>query len=98
MIAWEELANLRTCEPLNDTLAEILGNGYETKFDRFELAQLREVVATCRASRNAAEAGKRLFAVSRLAKKTANDSDRLAKYLAKFGLSFKALGAPARGR
>ena len=76
-----------------DPLAEILGNGYETKFDRFELAQLREVVATCRASRSAAEAGKRLFAVSRKAKKTSNDTDRLAKYLAKFGLSFKALAA-----
>ena len=35
---------------------------------------------------------------SRPAKKTVNDSDRLAKYLAQFGLSFKALGAPARGR
>jgi transcriptional regulatory protein RtcR len=49
------------------------------------------VVAVCRGSRSAAEAGKRLFAVSRKAKKTSNDTDRLAKYLAKFGLSFKAL-------
>lgn len=31
-----------------DPLADILGNGYETKFDRFELAQLREVAAACR--------------------------------------------------
>ena len=76
-----------------DVLADILGNGYETKFDRFELAQLREVAAACRESRTAAEAGKRLFAVSRKAKKTSNDTDRLAKYLAKFGLSFKALAA-----
>ena len=76
-----------------DPLADILGNGYETKFDRFELAQLREVAAACRESRTAAEAGKRLFAVSRKAKKTSNDTDRLAKYLAKFGLSFKALAA-----
>ena len=76
-----------------DPLADLLGNGYETKFDRFELAQLREVAAACRESRTAAEAGKRLFAVSRKAKKTSNDTDRLAKYLAKFGLSFKALAA-----
>lgn len=76
-----------------DPLADILGNGYETKFDRFELAQLREVAAACREIRTAAEAGKRLFAVSRKAKKTSNDTDRLAKYLAKFGLSFKALAA-----
>lgn len=76
-----------------ERLAAELGNGYETKFDRFELAQLREVAAACRESRTAAEAGKRLFAVSRKAKKTSNDTDRLAKYLAKFGLSFKALAA-----
>ena len=74
-----------------DPLAGLLGEGYEDKFDRFDLAQLREVVEACRESRTAAEAGKKLFAVSRLAKKTANDSDRLAKYLAKFGLSFKAV-------
>ena len=77
----------------NDPLADILGGDYAERFDRFELAQLREVAAACRESRTAAEAGKRLFAVSRKAKKTSNDTDRLAKYLAKFGLSFKALAA-----
>ena len=51
-------------------------------------------MAACRESRTAAEAGKRLFAVSRKAKKTSNDTDRLAKYLAKFGLSFKAVSGP----
>ena len=76
-----------------DILAEILGTDFAERFDRFELAQLREVAAACRESRTAAEAGKRLFAVSRKAKKTSNDTDRLAKYLAKFGLSFKALAA-----
>ncbi len=72
-------------------LGEILGEDFAERFDRFELAQLREVVAVCRESRTAAEAGKRLFAVSRLAKTTVNDSDRIAKYLAKFGLSFRSL-------
>ena len=48
-------------------------------------------MAACRESRTAAEAGKKLFAVSRREKKTSNDTDRLAKYLAKFGLSFRAL-------
>ena len=88
-----ETSNLRTCEPSNDLLESILGPDCETKFDWFELAQLREVAAACRESRTAAEAGKRLFAVSRKAKKTSNDTDRLSKYLAKFGLSFKALAA-----
>ena len=83
----------RAPPPVEDAgiLAEILGEDFADRFDRFELAQLREVVAACRESRTAAEAGKRLFAVSRRAKKTSNDTDRLAKYLAKFGLSFKTL-------
>ncbi|MBQ6924984.1 MAG: hypothetical protein IJQ73_10115 [Kiritimatiellae bacterium] len=34
---------------------------------------------------------KRLFAVSRLEKKSSNDTDRLAKYLTKFGLRFRNL-------
>ena len=38
-----------------------------------------------------ADAAKRLFAVSRKAKKSSNDSDRLAKYLARFGLKFKEI-------
>ena len=45
----------------------------------------------CRASDTAAAAAKRLFAVSRAAKKSSNDSDRLSKYLARFGLKFKSL-------
>ena len=75
-------------------LADVLGADFAERYDRFELAQLREVVAACRESRTAAEAGKKLFAVSRKAKKTSNDTDRLAKYLAKFGLSFKAVSGP----
>ena len=77
-----------------DPLATILGDNFAEHYDRFDLAQLREVVAVCRESRTASEAGKKLFAVSRAAKKTANDTDRLAKYLAKFGLSFKAVSGP----
>ena len=77
-----------------DPLADILGADFAERYDRFELAQLREVVAACRESRTAAEAGKKLFAVSRKAKKTSNDTDRLAKYLAKLGLTFKAVSRP----
>jgi len=43
-----------------------------------------------------AEAGRRLFAVSRVKKKTGNDSDRVRKYLAKFGLTFEGVTS-ARG-
>ena len=74
-----------------DTLATLLGADYAEKFDDFDLAQLRHVVAVCRASESAAAAAKKLFSVSRAAKKSANDSDRLTKYLARFGLKFKSL-------
>ncbi len=56
-----------------------------------KLVQLAHVIGVCRESSTAADAAKRLFAVSRLAKKTANDSDRLSKYLVKFGLRFRDL-------
>ena len=71
------------------TLARILGDGYETRFDGVDLAQLAHAIAVCRGSETAAAAGKRLFAVSRRARKSANDSDRLAKFLARFGLRFR---------
>ena len=72
-------------------LADILGKGYATRFDEFDLVQLAHVVKVCRASQSMADAAKRLFAVSRKAKKSSNDSDRLAKYLARFGLKFKEI-------
>ena len=54
--------------------------------DLFDKPQLARVLEVCRDSKSLAEAGRTLFAASRLKKKSANDSDRLRKYLAKFGL------------
>lgn len=54
-------------------------------FDRFQLASVLEV---CRECRSMSEAGRRLFAVSRQARTSINDSDRLKKYLARFELSW----------
>ncbi len=56
--------------------------------DPFELPQLAVVIRTCRASSNLSEAGRKLFAHSRLQKKSANDADRLRKYLARFSLTW----------
>ncbi len=61
--------------------------------DPFDRAQLAEVIRVCRNSRSASEAGRRLFAVSRLSKTSANDADRLRKYLARFGISFDTVRA-----
>ena len=40
-----------------------------------------------------ADAARRLFAVPMRSKKSANHTDRLSKYLARFGLKFKSLRA-----
>jgi len=41
-----------------------------------------------RQSASLSDAGRKLFAVSRTAKRQPNDADRLKKYLARFGLSW----------
>lgn len=77
----------------DDGLTNYLDAAILSDLDAFDRVQLALVVRTCRASQSLAEAGKALFAASRQQKKTTNDSDRLAKYLAKFGLSFSGLSA-----
>ena len=89
----------RDANPEDATLARILekgaarGGGGPAKLDqldRFDLVQLADVVRVCRAARSLADAGRRLFTISRAKKSgTTNDSDRLRKYLARFGLEFQ---------
>lgn len=74
-------------------LADLLGADCGSRYDSFELAQLSHAVAVCRESGSAASAAKKLYAVSRLGKKSSNDSDRLLKYLARFGLKFGDVAA-----
>lgn len=56
--------------------------------DLFDRAQLSAVIRVCRESKSLSEAGRTLFAVSRLSKAQPNDADRLRKYLARFGLTW----------
>ncbi len=58
--------------------------------DEFDRLQLEAVVEVCRSSATLAEAGRRLFAVSRQKRSVVNDSDRLKKYLQRFGLDWTA--------
>jgi transcriptional regulatory protein RtcR len=59
--------------------------------DLFEQLQLASVIQICQASQTAAEAGRKLFNVSRLNKAAANDSHRIIQFLGKFGLDFKTV-------
>ncbi len=60
----------------------------EGAIDPFDRVQLAEVVRVCRESKTLSEAGRTLFCESRKKKENPNDSDRVRKYLGKFGLSF----------
>lgn len=75
----------------NFLLQELLGEDFAERYDFFDLVQLEKVIDVCRTSATRAEAGKKLFAVSRQKKKSFNDSDRLGKYLEKFGLDFNKI-------
>ena len=87
----ERSSRSRTLSEEDAELALLLGAGYSERLDVFDLVQLKKVIEVCRKSKTRAEAGKELFAVSRRAKKSGNDSDRVGKYLARFGLDFQAI-------
>ncbi|MDU4840737.1 MAG: RNA repair transcriptional activator RtcR [Leclercia adecarboxylata] len=59
--------------------------------DLFDQRQLETVLEVCRRSASLSEAGRELFAVSRMKKVNPNDADRLRKYLTRFGLSWESL-------
>ncbi|MGN1360627.1 MAG: RNA repair transcriptional activator RtcR family protein [Kiritimatiellia bacterium] len=96
----EEINRARTNEPKSSPesdppdavdLTALLGADYAGRYDDFDLVQLAHVVRVCRASESMADATRKLFAVSFKAKRFANHTDRLSKYLAKFGLRFRCL-------
>ncbi len=62
--------------------------------DRFDAAQLEEVLRVCGSAASLSDAGRRLFAASRARRKSVNDADRLRKYLAKHGLRFEDVRSP----
>jgi len=96
----EEIARLREAWRRDGSSAaggfvdEILATR-AAELDPFERVQLEEVLRVCRASSSLSEAGRALFAVSRTRKSSANDADRLRKYLARYRLAWKDLGGAA---
>ena len=74
-------------------LAAHLGAKALADLDLFDRMQLAGVLRVCAESKSLSDAGRRLFAASRERKSTANDADRLRKYLARFGLSWGEVAA-----
>jgi transcriptional regulatory protein RtcR len=74
-----------------DVLDEVLAPEALAEIDPFDRVQLAETIRTCRKSRSLSEAGRTLFAASRTRRSSANDADRLRKYLARFGLDWSCV-------
>ena len=72
-------------------LAMVLSDDAREKLDLFDQAQLAVVIQVCRESATLSDAGRKLFAATREHRKTANDADRLRKYLARFGLDWRGV-------
>ena len=90
-----EIARLKrlwsSSEDGSDDLSRFLSPEQLDMLDAFDRAQLVSVVQICVRSRSLSEAGRSLFAVSRTKRTSANDADRLRKYLARFDLSWQSL-------
>ena len=89
----EEIARLSLAPPgPPDRLGGLLD---AEALDLFDRVQLECVVEICGRSRSLSEAGRVLFQASRGRKSSANDADRLRKYLQRFGLDWAAVRPPA---
>ncbi len=75
----------------DELLERLLGAERLEEIDLFDRMQLAAVIKVCRECRTLSEAGRVLFGSSRERKKTANDADRLRKYLARFDLGWDQL-------
>ena len=83
---------LNAAESAPNTLNDFYTPEQLDDIDLFDQLQLAQIIPICQSSRSLADAGRKLFAVSRTERTSRNDSDRLRKYLAKFSLSFDELG------
>jgi transcriptional regulatory protein RtcR len=69
----------------------LIGKERLSQMDYFDRIQLEGVLKVCRESQNLSEAGRILYNASRSRKNSNNDSDRLGKYLLKYGLKLSQI-------
>ncbi len=84
----ERLWNTASPSSSAQTLHRVFTPEEIAKIDLFDQAQLATVIECCLSEKSLSAAGRTLFANSREQKKTANDADRLSKYLSRFNLSW----------
>jgi transcriptional regulatory protein RtcR len=85
--AWSGRRAARETALVDDVVAPDVRAG----LDRFDRVQLEDVLEVCRHAPTLSAAGRQLFDRSRERKQSANDADRLRKYLARFGLEWADL-------
>ena len=99
-IVEDEIARLRAMwvapgPPASTAFVErFLSSDRIANLDRFERTQLDDVLAVCLKAQSLSEAGRILFSASRTRRTTANDADRLRKYLARFDLAWQDFHTP----
>lgn len=81
-----EIEKFESGERLIDNYKHIIDTN---KIDLFEQIQIEGVLKVCSESKSLSDAGRKLFAISRLSKASSNDSDRLKKFLSKYGLTWE---------
>ncbi|WHI44713.1 RNA repair transcriptional activator RtcR [Microbulbifer sp. VAAF005] len=95
----EEIHRLRIKwqNPLTDSslplahIEALLGPDQIEQMDYYEQIKLAGLIQVCEESNSMAEAGRKLFQVSRTSKKSNNDSHRVRQLLDKYGLKFDQL-------
>lgn len=78
------------------SLERLLGQDGLDGIDLFDRVQLAAVVRVCKESVTLSEAGRKLFEASRARRSSVNDSDRVRKYLSRFGLSWDQIQSEGR--
>jgi transcriptional regulatory protein RtcR len=92
-LTWDFTGSVGCASP---TLESLLGPEKAPRLDRFDRVQLEDVLTVCAVSSSMAEAGRILFAHSRSERKSANDSDRLRKYLQSWGITWQEINRATR--
>lgn len=79
-----------TPPPAETTIIDtVLGAGASQNLDLYEQIQLAGLLKTCQQASSMADAGRRLFNISRLEKSSNNDSHRVRQLLGKYNIRFE---------
>lgn len=87
-INWTAGSDRESSTNNDSVLRSMFSSKQLNEIDMFDRPQLALAIATCRASKSLADAGRKLFQATREKRASKNDSDRLRKYLARFGLDW----------